>query len=197
MRLVADDLTCVRAGREIFAGLSFSLSAGEALVITGRNGAGKSSLLRMAAGLLRIAGGYVGLKNASGELSLPEQSHYLGHLDAHKASLTVAENLRFWADYFGGHGDRRALATVGLDSLANLPTGYLSAGQKRRFSLARLIAVKRPVWLLDEPGSALDAAAQKQLAAIMNAHLRSGGIILAAAHGPIGLKRAQRLRLGA
>lgn len=200
MQLIADNLICVRGGREVFAGLSFALSAGEALVITGRNGAGKSSLLRMAAGLLRVADGYIELKNASRDLSLPEQSHYLGHVDAHKAVLSVAENLQFWTDYLGGRVQKNALknalAAVGLGAVADLPAGYLSAGQKRRLSLARLAANKRPVWLLDEPMAALDNAAQKQLAALMNAHLRGGGIILAASHGPIGLKRARRIRLG-
>jgi heme exporter protein A len=200
MKLVADRLTCMRGGREVFAELSFSLSAGEALLITGRNGAGKSSLLRMIAGLVRIAAGNIGLTSASNELSLAEQSHYLGHQDACKVALTVAENLNFWTNYLGSRPGRgrvtRALESVGLAALADLPAAYLSAGQRRRLSIARLVAVQRPIWLLDEPTSALDAAAQKQLAALMSAHLKSGGMIVAAAHGPIGLKRAHRLRLG-
>jgi heme exporter protein A len=199
MQLVADRLACVRGGREVFADLSFSVDAGEALVITGTNGAGKSSLLRMIAGLVRVAAGHIGLRAASREFILAEQSHYLGHQDACKVALTVTENLDFWTDYIGagtgGGRVNRALDAVGLGALADLPAAYLSAGQRRRLSIARLVTVRRPIWLLDEPNSALDAAAQKQLAAIMSAHLKSGGLIVAAAHGPIGLKRARRLRL--
>jgi heme exporter protein A len=198
MRLVASDLACVRGGREVFADLNFSLSAGEALIINGRNGAGKSSLLRIAAGLVPVMTGYIGLMNATSDLPAAEQAHYLGHQDPIKSSLSVAENLKFWTDYLGGNARTKpnALAAVGLDAVANLPAAYLSAGQRRRLSIARLIAVKRPLWLLDEPTSALDAPSQKKLAAIMTAHLKDGGMILAASHGPIGLKRARRMRLG-
>jgi heme exporter protein A len=196
MRLVASDLTCVRGGREVFARLEFSLSAGEALVVTGRNGAGKSSLLRMLAGLVRIAAGRLALEGGDPELSIPEQAHYLGHQDALKPSLSVQENLHFWARFLGDGAIAEALAAVGLDSLAELPAGYLSAGQRRRLSLARLLAVKRPIWLLDEPTSALDAASQARLADLMRRHLAGGGLIVAATHGPLGLEPARELRLG-
>jgi heme exporter protein A len=196
MRLVASDLTCVRGGREVFARLEFSLSAGEALVVTGRNGAGKSSLLRMLAGLVRIAAGRLALEGGDAELSIPEQAHYLGHQDALKPSLSVQENLHFWARFLGDGAIAEALAAVGLDSLAELPAGYLSAGQRRRLSLARLLAVKRPIWLLDEPTSALDAASQARLADLMRRHLADGGLIVAATHGPLGLEPARELRLG-
>jgi heme exporter protein A len=199
MRLEAVDLTCVRGGREVFSGLAFSLQAGEALEVTGRNGAGKSSLLRMVAGLVRIAGGRMTLVGGNAELTLPEQAHYLGHQDALKPSLSVLDNLRFWARYLGADGCRSAeaaLESVGIDSLGGLPAAYLSAGQRRRLSLARLIAVKRPVWLLDEPTAGLDRAAQDNLARLMQAHRQSGGIILAATHGPIGLEHPRELRLG-
>ena len=196
MRLVASDLTCVRGGREVFARLEFSLSAGEALVVTGRNGAGKSSLLRMLAGLVRIAAGRLALEGGDAELSIPEQAHYLGHQDALKPSLSVQENLHFWARFLGDGAIAEALAAVGLDSLAELPAGYLSAGQRRRLSLARLLAVKRPIWLLDEPTSALDAASQARLADLMRRHLAGGGLIVAATHGPLGLEPARELRLG-
>ncbi len=199
MRLVAADLACIRGGRQVFSGLGFAASAGEALLVTGPNGAGKSSLLRLAAGLLRAAGGRLALDGGDPELTIGEQAHYLGHQDALKPSLTVTENLGFWASYLGGGGAGpldAALNAVGLDTLARLPAAYLSAGQRRRLSLARLLAVARPIWLLDEPTSALDDAAQAMLADLMRAHLAGGGLILAATHGPIGLDGTQELRLG-
>jgi heme exporter protein A len=199
MRLSGENLTCVRGGREVFAGLSFSLSAGEALVVTGRNGAGKSSLLRMIAGLVAIAAGTVALNGSDADAMPGEQAHYLGHLDAVKPSLSVSENLGFWTAYLGGlpGSVSDALEAVGLEPLAGLPAAYLSAGQRRRLSIARLVAVGRPVWLLDEPTSALDQPSQQKLAELMRSHLASGGMIVAAAHGPIGLDRARELKLGA
>jgi heme exporter protein A len=197
MRLEASGLTCVRGGREVFSGLGFAVAQGEALLVTGRNGAGKSSLLRMVAGLVRIAGGHLAMAGADPEKTLPEQAHYLGHQDALKPSLTVAENLAFWVRYLGGtEPPQPALAELGLSALADLPAAYLSAGQRRRLSIARLVAVKRPIWLLDEPTSALDREAQETLAGLMRRHLAGGGLILAAAHGPIGLDGATELRLG-
>ncbi|MPZ55854.1 MAG: heme ABC exporter ATP-binding protein CcmA [Rhizobiales bacterium] len=198
MRLFAEDLDCVRGGRAVFEGIAFSVGAGEALCVTGRNGAGKSSLLRQIAGLVRVAHGTIALDGGDPELSIAEQLHYLGHLDALKASLSVHENLTFWARYLGGSRDGvdAALAVLELDRLADLPAAYLSAGQRRRLSIARLLAAPRPVWLLDEPTSALDALAQARVAELMRAHLASGGMIVAAAHGPIGLEAARELRLG-
>jgi heme exporter protein A len=197
MRLEATNLACVRGGREVFSGIGFTIAKGEALVVTGRNGAGKSSLLRMIAGLVRIAGGQLALAGSNPDLPLAEQVHYLGHQDALKSSLTVAENLGFWAHYLGGDAAiPAALAAVGIDAVAHLPAGYLSAGQRRRLSIARLVAVTRPIWLLDEPTSALDRAAQERLAELMRSHLAGDGMIVAAAHGPIGLEKAKELRLG-
>jgi heme exporter protein A len=197
MRLSGSGLVCERSGREVFAGVGFTVAAGTALLVLGSNGAGKSSLLRMIAGLVRVAAGRIDIDGGDPELTLAEQAHYLGHQDAVKPALTVAENLTFWARYLGNAGQPAdvALDAVGLAPLADLPAAYLSAGQKRRLSLARLIAVERPIWLLDEPTSALDAAAQDRLAALMHRHLDHGGIILAATHGPIGLERAAELRL--
>jgi heme exporter protein A len=198
MRLSAVNLTCRRGGRPVFSDLSFSLAAGEALVVTGRNGAGKSSLLRLIVGLLPPDSGHVSLDGGDAERSIGEQAHYLGHLDAIKPSLTVEENLRFWSAWLGPAETppRDALQRIGLDTVADLPAAYLSAGQRRRLSLARLIAVHRPIWLLDEPGSALDSEGQLRLADLMTTHLNRGGLILAAAHGPIGLKEAQEIKLG-
>jgi heme exporter protein A len=199
MRLEATDLVCQRGDREVFRGLGFAVAAGEALVVTGRNGAGKSSLLRMVAGLIRLAGGRLALAGGDPELTIPEQAHYLGHHDALKPALTVAENLDFWTRYLAGRTETlaEALQTVGLAALRDLPAGYLSAGQQRRLSMARLITVPRPIWLLDEPTAALDVAAQSRLAELMQAHLAGGGMILAATHGPLGLATVRELNLGA
>jgi heme exporter protein A len=198
MRLSAVDLACHRGGRDVFAGLSFAVASGEVLTVTGRNGAGKSSLLRTIVGLVRLAQGKLSLEGGDQELTIAEQAHYLGHQDALKPSLTVAENLRFWAGFLGTQAAdiHPALAAVGLDELADLPAAYLSAGQRRRLSIARLVTVKRPIWLLDEPTSTLDASAQDRLAGLMQAHLAEGGLILAATHGAIGLEDARELRLG-
>jgi heme exporter protein A len=197
MRLTARGLDCIRGGRQVFRNVSFSLAAGEALAVRGPNGAGKSSLLRLVAGLIRPAGGLIELEGGEPELTLGEQVHYLGHSDAIKPSLSVAENLAFWAGFLGGGHAEKALATVALDRLAALPSSYLSAGQRRRLSLARLIAVERPIWLLDEPTAALDAPGQTMLGDLMRSRLAAGGMILIAAHEPIGLAGAKELRLGA
>jgi len=198
MRLQASDLACSRGGREVFSGLRFGLGSGEALLVTGPNGAGKSSLLRLIAGLVRPTSGTLSLDGGDPDLTLPEQVHYLGHQDALKPALTVAENLAFWVQFLGGESAATpALATTGLASIATLPAAYLSAGQRRRLSISRLIAVKRPLWLLDEPTAALDTAGQATLAALMAEHLSGGGLIIAATHGPIGLEPAAELKLGA
>jgi heme exporter protein A len=198
MRLNAVDLACRRGGRDVFSGVNFAVSSGEALTVTGRNGAGKSSLLRLVIGLLRLAAGRLTLEGGDPELSIAEQAHYLGHQDALKTSLSVAENLRFWAGYLGAKSIDISgpLEAVGLAPLAGLPAAYLSAGQRRRLSIARLIAAPRPIWLLDEPASTLDATAQARLADLMKSHLAGGGLIVAAAHSSIGLDKAQDLRLG-
>lgn len=196
-RLSGIGLTCVRGGREVFAGLDFDVRAGEALAVTGHNGAGKSSLLRLIAGLLPAAQGRIEADGAAeADLTLAEQIHYLGHRDALKPALTVQENLAFWLDYLGGArgGLEASLATAGLAHTARLPAAILSAGQRRRLSMARLVAVKRPVWLLDEPTSALDADGQDLIARLMSDHLAQGGLIVAATHGPLGIAaREQRI----
>jgi heme exporter protein A len=203
MKLSGHDLACIRGGRRVFCRIGFSVAAGHALLLTGPNGAGKSSLLRIIAGLIRPAEGSLSLEGGDPELSVAEQSHYLGHVDPLKPALTVTENLAFWTRFLNGTREsheaaliERGLAAVDLTDLARLPAGYLSAGQRRRLSLARVLAVPRPIWLLDEPNTALDAASQERLQSVMSSHLSAGGLIIAATHGPLGLGEPEQLRLG-
>lgn len=202
--LAGQDLGCVRGERQVFAGLDLAVALGAALVLTGPNGSGKSSLLRLLAGLLAPARGRITWDGAP--VADDPEAHrarlvFVGHLDPIKPGLTVAENLAFWMATRDGAGPTfsltlgSALAAVGLDRLADQPGRYLSAGQRRRLNLARLAAVPARLWLLDEPMTGLDAAAQAMLAALMNRHLAQGGLIVAATHGPIGLERAAMLEL--
>ena len=197
MRLRGHALRCVRGSREVFAGLDFEAVTGELLTVVGRNGSGKTSLLRLIAGLLVPAEGEFALAGGDAELTLPEQCHYLGHRDAIKPALSVAENLSFWADFLGGErcDPTESLVTVGLDHATDLPAAYLSAGQRRRLSLARLLTVRRPVWLLDEPTNALDTAGQEMFCGLMRDHLARGGMIIAATHAPLGIE-SRELRIG-
>lgn len=201
MRLRVSDLTVERGGRPLIAGLSFEALEGSALIVTGPNGAGKTSLLRALAGFLPIEAGGFALDGGDAERTVGEQAHYLGHADGVKSALTAGENLAFAAAMLDGDSSRAAqlaaLAALGLAHVIDFPVRLLSAGQKRRAALARLLVAKRPLWLLDEPMTALDVAAQSALAAIMRAHLEDGGILVAAAHRSLGLNGAQELRLGA
>jgi heme exporter protein A len=197
MRLSGRGIRCVRGGREVFSSLDFNATSGEALAVTGPNGSGKTSLLRLIAGLLMPSDGSIVLEGGEAELTLAEQAHYLGHRDALKPALSVMENLDFWRDYLGGtiSDARSALELVGLDHASDLPAAYLSAGQRRRLSLARLVTVQRPIWLLDEPTAALDAAGQAMFAKLTRGHLARDGLIIAATHGPLGIE-ATELRMG-
>jgi heme exporter protein A len=192
MRLTATGLTAVRGGRTVFAGLSFAVGAGQALAVTGPNGAGKSTLLRLVAGLLPAAAGSVALDPAGEGSTL----HYLGHLDGLKTALTVRQNLSFWRTLWNGDAVEPALARFGLEPLVDLHVGVLSAGQKRRVALARLLIAKRPVWLLDEPATALDAAAEAMLGAVIAEHLAGGGLAIVATHRPLPIQ-SLTLALGA
>jgi heme exporter protein A len=200
MKLVADRLAGARGGRTLFSGLSFAVEGGEALLLKGPNGAGKTTLIRMIVGLLAPAAGRIGLEGGDAELSLGEQCHYVGHLNAVKSSLTVEENAAFWCRFLGardaGNRIEAALASFGLAELRDMPAAYLSAGQKRRLSLARVLLAERPLWLLDEPTVSLDRAAQGMLGVAVNEHVAAGGLVVAATHVPLGFAGSRELQLG-
>jgi heme exporter protein A len=193
MRLTASELGCVRGGRPLFRGLSFELAAGGAITVLGPNGAGKTSLLRIIAGLLPPAEGKIILQDAAS--SVAEACHFVSHLDAVKGALTVSENLDFFRALLGGGGapNSAALARLGLKALADLPAQVLSAGQRRRLALARLLATPRPIWLLDEPTAALDVAGKEVLVGMIDEHRARGGMVVAATHLELELEEAREI----
>ena len=197
--LTAEKLTCVRGYRTLFEGLSFRVTAGQALAVEGANGAGKTSLLRLVAGLLAPRAGRLVLKIADSESDDDEErgrvTSWFGHQDGLKPQLTVSEQLGFFAALYRSSADcGAALEEVGLAQQADFPCRYLSAGQRRRLALARLVIGARPLWLLDEPFAALDRDGQALMARQMARHCSQGGIIIAATHEPLGLGNAS-LRL--
>lgn len=194
MRLVAENLTVSRGDRQIFAGVSFSLGAGDALIVTGANGSGKSTLLKTVAGFLKPSAGSIGFEGA-GEDDAVTLCHYLAHANALKPALTVAENLAFWRRFLGNPNAEveTALDEVGLGGLGDLPAGYLSAGQKRRVAIARLLVSHRPVWLVDEPTAALDKRSEGLFTEILKRHLEKGGMAIAATHQPLQVGAPKRL----
>ena len=189
--LTAENLACARGDKRLFDGLNFRVTAGQALAVEGANGAGKTSLLRMIAGFLTPEAGRILVKAASGESDDAEERGksvgWMGHQDGLKPQLSVREQLDFFANLYGSKADSAVLEQVGLARQADLPCRYLSAGQKRRLGLARLLASSRPLWLLDEPFAALDASGQRLIAHLMARHCGAGGIIIAATHEPLGL----------
>ncbi|MCJ8506600.1 heme ABC exporter ATP-binding protein CcmA [Rhizobium lemnae] len=203
MRLLAENLSAHRGEDLIFSNISFELKEGQALILTGRNGSGKSTLLRVMAGLLRPASGTISFwyDAARKAHNLGEVAHYLGHRNAMKTELTVRENLAFWKDFLrdaaGGTGYSvvDAARAVELEQVLHLPFGYLSAGQQRRMSFAKLLVGYRPVWIVDEPTAALDVSAEALLARLMREHQVRGGVILAATHQPLELLDVKRLEM--
>ncbi len=193
IQLIIYNLTAARGTRTIFRSLNLSARSGQAIVISGPNGAGKTTLLRCVAGFLAPESGSVTVKSGAGEAVPSEQCHYIGHLNGIKSALTVAENLAFFADFLGGSRVEaaRAAGHMALGGLEDIPAAYLSAGQKRRLGLARLICARRPVWLLDEPAVSLDTASQGLLANAVASHLDGGGIVLAVTHAPLGWSKAE------
>lgn len=193
MTLIANALACERNGRVVFSGLSFALQEGQCLELRGQNGAGKSSLLRLIAGLVPKAAGTLAL---NGTEDFATSLHLIAHQDAMRSSMTVAENLEFWCAVLEGTGIAKALSAFNLAPLAHEPAQLLSAGQRRRLSLARLFLQQRRLWLLDEPMTALDAETQGLLRNHIAAHLAEGGMLVAATHGDLGLASTRKLMLG-
>jgi heme exporter protein A len=190
----------MRGGRLVFAGVSFALATGDVLLLRGPNGAGKSSLLRLLAGLLEPAAGSMSWNGRPVREDPAEHRarlHLVGHGNAIKGALTVRENLHFAVAVSGAPAARidRALAGFDLTALADAPAAYLSAGQKRRLALGRLLAAARPLWLLDEPDAGLDAANREHLVRAVAGHRADGGIAVIATHGDIGIAAPQVLEL--
>jgi heme exporter protein A len=201
--LSLENIALERGERRIASGISARVAGGEALLLQGPNGSGKSTLLRVIAGLLPAAEGAVAWDGA--DVAGDREAHrarlcYLGHQDALKAGLTALENLAFWASFQGGDAHGRdteaALKVFGLARLADRPARTLSAGQKRRLALSRLALSKAPLWLLDEPVTALDAEARAAFVALVQQHLAAGGLAIIATHEPLAIE-ARVLQLGA
>ncbi|MCC7045117.1 MAG: heme ABC exporter ATP-binding protein CcmA [Alphaproteobacteria bacterium] len=194
-------LGCRRGGRDVFADIDFALGAGDALALTGPNGSGKSSLLRLMAGLMPPAAGTLRWQDAA--VADDPEAHrarlaYLGHQDAVKPALSVAENLDFWLDFAAADATARnaALDRFDLLHLADLPARYLSAGQRRRLALARIVAVPRALWLLDEPSTGLDRPSIAALEDAIAVHRGAGGIVVLSTHAALELPGARGLDLG-
>jgi len=199
--LEADNLACRRGDRLVFAGLSFAVPRGGALVLLGPNGSGKSSLLRLLAGLTPPAAGRVlwdGVPVRDDPGAHRVRTRFIGHQDAVKPALTLAENLAFWAGLLGADAaaPKRALARVGLERLSDWPARFLSAGQRRRLALARLLLAPAPIWLLDELTTGLDRDSVARLEEALAAHRAAGGLVVASTHVPLGLADARTLTLG-
>jgi heme exporter protein A len=198
--LVGRGLACRRGERLVFAGLDCRLPAGGALVLTGSNGSGKSSLLRLLATLLVPAAGdlrWAGAPISDDPARYRAAIHYVGHLDATKPALSPRETLAFWAALrnIATPAIDAALDALGLVAVSDWPCRWLSAGQRRRLALARLVAAPAPVWLLDEPTAALDRDGESRLTALIGRHRAAGGRVVAATHQPLALEDARRLDL--
>ncbi|MBL1405178.1 MAG: heme ABC exporter ATP-binding protein CcmA [Rhizobiales bacterium] len=197
MKLVAETISVNRGIKRVVQDLSFEVEQSEALIVTGENGAGKSTLLRAIAGLLPLDSGSVDLQGGKEELLLREQCHYLGHQNGLKTALSVKENLEFWQN-FSGEPDfaiQETLEIVGLAHTLDLPVGYLSTGMKRRIAIAKLLITRKQVWIVDEPTAGLDGASSKMFIDICSAFCDDGGILIAATHLPLDLKKTKSLHV--
>ncbi len=196
VEVTGEGLSCRRGDRLLFTELSLRAPPGALTTLTGPNGSGKTSLLRIIAGLLKPEAGAVTLSRAGATDEDPAGLlHYLGHHDALKAQMTARENLAFAARWHGAvHDAGAALERMGLTRQADLPVGYFSAGQRRRAAFARCWMIGRPVWLLDEPTAALDAAGRAAMLELIAAHVAAGGTVIAATHEPLA-DDARELRL--
>ena len=192
----AAQLSCRRGERLLFEGVHFTVVPGELLLLRGPNGVGKTTLLSALAGLVRPESGTITVTGRGEEDRPGDDLHLMSHQPAIKARLSAAENLNFWADLFGG--DRKlvapALERVGLKHVAGLEAGHFSAGQTRRLALARLLVADRPIWLLDEPTAALDGEGERLVIELIEAHLRRGGIAVAATHHDIPIPPPANVR---
>jgi heme exporter protein A len=188
MIVLAANLSVARGGVTVLTGLTFSVGAGQALVLRGQNGSGKTTLLRTLAGLQPPVGGVLDLN--------PDAVAYAAHADGLKSTLTVAENLAFWSEVYGGPAIAPAVAAMDLATLTGRRAGELSAGQKRRLGLARLLVTGRLLWLLDEPTVSLDLASVALFAGVIRQHLAGGGAAIIATHVDLGLPEAEELDLG-
>ncbi len=214
MRLIVENVTCQRGGRILFRDLSFSVAEGEGMLLEGQNGAGKTSLIRIIAGFLPPNSGHIIFEGITEEMESVEKIHYVGHKNGLKSNLTVEETVEFWQTYLGENSTgqshefhnqddhislvpsiENAVNKFGLSSLMTIPAGLLSAGQKRRLSLSRLLLASRPLWLLDEPSHGLDAASQDILANLISTHISEGGSVIATTHTPLGVAFGKSLNL--
>ena len=191
-----DNLACIRGGRLVFKGLSFALSPGDALLLTGANGSGKTSLLRLMAGLAMPVEGVIranGVDVCDDLITYRANLHYIAHYDAVKSVLTVRENLGFWTSLHNGEDVDAGLLAFDLSRLSEVPVRFLSAGQKRRLAMARLVAIKTGIWLLDEPSIALDTASLDALQTQIVDHRSRGGIVVASTHRELHFENAVTL----
>ena len=191
-----DNLACIRGGRLVFRGLSYALSPGDALLLTGANGSGKTSLLRLMAGLAMPIEGVIranGVDVRDDLITYRANLHYIAHYDAVKSVLTVRENLGFWTSLHNGEDVDAGLLAFDLSRLSEVPVRFLSAGQKRRLAMARLVAIKTGIWLLDEPSIALDTASLDALQTQIVDHRSRGGIVVASTHRELHFENAVTL----
>lgn len=193
-QLILHQLTQRRGSTWLFHDLNLTVEASTALILTGPNGSGKTTLLRTIAGYLKPVAGRVELVGANAQDDLATSTHFLGHLNALKGNMTVYDNLAFWSDVLAADApalsSTEAMACLNIDHLADIPAGYLSAGQQRRLALARLLVAHRQIWLLDEPTAALDAAGAGIVAGLIDSHTATGGIVIVSTHHALALQRS-------